>query len=403
MNCYPNAKACLYPFASLTVAPSGVVRLCSSTSHALGDLRHQSFQEIWLGDELEKIRQQMLKPEEPSSCLRCYDLERRQLISKRQHFNQRRELTYGSSAIAEAFSQTSARPQLLHLDISFSNKCNLACAMCSSEYSSKWFTLDQRAIDEGLGFRSHLRKYQESFSLCDSVIDEIVEFHGPTLRSIIIKGGEPLIDKGCLRFLKRLSQSQSTRSDLIINIQTNGTLLSDDFFESIQDLKLEVGLSIDGIDDIYEWVRGYRFDPVTENIKRLHQCESVISIALDFTTTAFNLFQLPKFASYALALSQDLTKVSKCNFSSWAKEPHASPLGVRADDRLICAQELQEVTKLSPRFFDYSHEIVEVLAKPQSGIKELETLRNWTDFMNSVRGQRIQDLEPRLLPSLERA
>lgn len=63
---------CNIPFEHSLISCDGSVRCCcyQSPENSMGNLNEQSFEEIWLGDEFQKIRKQMLSMDYPSIC-RC--------------------------------------------------------------------------------------------------------------------------------------------------------------------------------------------------------------------------------------------------------------------------------------------------------------------------------------------
>ncbi|HRO67332.1 MAG TPA: SPASM domain-containing protein, partial [Pseudobdellovibrionaceae bacterium] len=202
---------CLYPFSSLMISPDGSVRLCSSSLDVMGDLTGSSVRDVWRGVRLRDVRETMSEGRWPRACRGCERSEEIGLPSKRRKFLESRNKVWGSSVCASALS--AEIPPVMHLDLSFSNLCNLSCVTCSGYYSTGWTEKEAKARGEGL-------LYQESKGvsgvkrLPPDRIDELLRDFVPQLRTLLIKGGEPLVDPECLRFLEGLAKSPDRRADL---------------------------------------------------------------------------------------------------------------------------------------------------------------------------------------------
>lgn len=398
MELAPHPSACLYPFLSLTVSAVGDVELCCTTTFKVGSLRTHTFQELWSGPVFDDVRRAMLEGRELKACKSCYQAERDGLLSKRIKFHHSRRRVLGEEACRSAFDLR--EPVVSHLDISFSNVCNLSCVMCMSRYSTSWFAKDQKALEEGLFFRTFREGPFEPNRLSDERIDELVERFVPQLRTIIIKGGEPFMETQCLSFLKKLSRSTARRKDLVVNIQTNATRVNDEILEAVDGLNLEIGISMDGTADFYRWIRGFDFEKVIANVARLNQSRAVVKMGLDFTASAFNVHQLLGFGRFALELAREYPKIFACSFINWARQEYLSPTLIPLDEREAIADELQGLWRTDP-FFEGIGAMTDLLRRPQSGEEDLEKFRRWTDFCNRMRGFEIQRLEPRLLRALK--
>ena len=91
---------------------------------------------------------------------------------------------------------------LRHLDISFSNTCNLSCIMCSNIFSSKWNSI-QKLFPAELADKKGNMPGNFTHTLTKKQIDEILE-KCDSLITCSIKGGEPLYDKKTLSNRKNL-------------------------------------------------------------------------------------------------------------------------------------------------------------------------------------------------------
>lgn len=166
-----------------------------------------------------------------SDCRSCAFDEQNKVISRRQRYHER--------FTNEDFL----------LDLSLGNYCNLKCRMCNHYNSTSWFT-DSIA----LGIPKHKLK---SFQLSKQQIDSLIEFLSTLDKRIIIelKGGEPLMHKNSKYFFQQLKDLSKTKT-IKIECITNGTLFPDWFEDAIVNIDVDLKISIDGLYDVYEYVRG---------------------------------------------------------------------------------------------------------------------------------------------------
>ena len=88
-----------------------------------------------------------------------------------------------------------------------------------------------------------------------------------TLEVLMIKGGEPLYDKNCLSLLNRISE---VKPGLKIKLVSNITHIPQKTLDTLSKLtNVELNVSIDGTGKIYEWIRGYSFDKIVNNYKKI--------------------------------------------------------------------------------------------------------------------------------------
>lgn len=164
-----------------------------------------------------------------------------------------------------------------YLDISFGNTCNLDCVMCSNKFSSKW----NKIVKEKPIHLDFLTSYETPYtqSLSYEEIDNVIEIL-PDLKVVTIKGGEPLYDKKSLYFLDKMADKNIT-----FRIVTNGVAPNWDIVKRIKNL--EIVMSVDGIWDVYEWIRGSSFETIVENYKKFK--DTVSRLSINYTVSAYNV------------------------------------------------------------------------------------------------------------------
>ncbi len=118
-----------------------------------------------------------------------------------------------------------------------SSKCNLKCKYCF--YNS---IADEREVSD-YGFLS-----EEALEV---IVNRIEEYCDGGVCNIGFQGGEPmLIGLDFYKKLVELTSSKKTKFNFMI--QTNGTLITEDFAKFFYDNKFLVGVSLDGNKDMHD-------------------------------------------------------------------------------------------------------------------------------------------------------
>jgi MoaA/NifB/PqqE/SkfB family radical SAM enzyme len=135
----------------------------------------------------------------------------------------------------------SAEKKIKSLEIFFSNTCNLGCFMCSSDVSS--YAAEERYQTKIIPTRS---------SMIDNVqlaLDTINLL--PDLQNITFIGGEFFLHKRNSEILDVIIQ-KNFKCDVV----TNASVITPPLLEKLQQVKnLDVGISVDGTDDVYNFMR----------------------------------------------------------------------------------------------------------------------------------------------------
>lgn len=264
---------CNYPNSGLFISPMGSVSPCCAIIY--GE-KFNSIEQFYSDDFFKSIRESNDKGKilDHPACINC-------------------KTNFEKSQTSQLDRSKKILPETNHikirrLDISFGNTCNLDCVMCTSYYSSKWNKVVEAMPKEIRRFKNEPGMY---FSMSYEQIDNIIESCGSSLESVIIKGGEPFYDKKTIYFLDKLSD---INPNVRLNIVSNCTIINEDILKKFKNLY--VVASVDGIFEIYEYVRGFNFSEVEENIDRILSYKK--GLVLNFTASAYNFAIWPKFYEY---------------------------------------------------------------------------------------------------------
>jgi MoaA/NifB/PqqE/SkfB family radical SAM enzyme len=385
-------KGCFLPLNAIAVHPQGFPHFCLTST-----MKHEGGLKDFEAKRME-IHEALLRGEWPTTCLRCKNKEDRNLQSRRTRTWERKAAMYGME-LAKNIVENESRATIRHLEISFSNVCNISCVMCSSEFSSSWIPLDKRAVEGGIQFRDFTTPFQKIHKINKELLDEIVE-HLEDIDLIIIKGGEPTREPVCLEFLKKVASSTKKKSNLSVFLQSNGTRDPKEWMVGLEDLNFEVGFSIDGWNEVFRWIRGADFERVLNHFIEIQNKNSVKSVSIDFTLSAFNCFHLPEFFEELIELKKRSPKLLEVPVFQWVQQDYASPLNLRIEDRIRIADQLEPIMKKGGDLFLNSENLLRVLRQPRANESSIEKARTWYDYLKSIRGYAMKDWDQKIVESL---
>lgn len=175
---------CITPFTTLLFEANGDVCLCrqKGTDFVIGNLKEQSWQEIWNGEKIKKIREEFLKGQ-VQTCSQeiCYDF---------CHLS-----VDNNTLLPLADFSLEQKDPPLKITPNFNGKCNLQCPMCHVWQFSN-------GLYDQIGFWDILEK-------------EILPF----VKEIDLFSGEPFIQKDTYRLIKLVSKM---KKDCCFSFTTNG-------------------------------------------------------------------------------------------------------------------------------------------------------------------------------------
>ena len=382
-------KLCLIPFTGLNIHPTGEWQLCPSSRKKTALNPEESLSSIFKGKTLNSVRETMLAGREVvPDCSSCHKLEKEGVESRRTRFNKKKLKIYGRDLCYNSVYEKEKK--LLELDISFSNLCNLDCVTCNSDYSSSWIKKDHKAVSEGLSWRNGKKKtWQVNKSFIDSFIGNSLE----DIKLVFIKGGEPLIDSGCLYFLKKLSELKKER--LIVYVQTNGTIMDSRVISAIKNLNTEVSFSVDGLKAHYNWIRGFNFSKMMKNFEQLNTVKSLKHSYFNYTVSAFNFHRIPDFIEFFMEEKKKYPKLRRLSFTI----AHQSYLNFRVFNREAreeIKQKIQETVKdlnVEEDFLDSYTALLQELSMEKLNESAIQNFQKWLSFCNSMRKKNLQDID----------
>ena len=237
---------CALPWTHQFIDPQGRVKPCcrfflpqKTEKKSKINLSEKTLNEIFSGSLMRDIRIKMLNNQKVEGCLRCYQEEASGKKSLRERYNHNIELN-PKNLISDL-----KQPKIRWIELAISNDCNLACRMCDSRYSWKWF--DDEKDFYGKPFIK-TKKIKADVNVITPFLKDLVH--------IKFTGGEPLITPDHFTVLDKLLKLE-TVGNIFLNYSTNLTVRpKTDLIKKWKKFKhVEIACSFDGIKDTWELVR----------------------------------------------------------------------------------------------------------------------------------------------------
>ena len=187
--------------------------------------------------------------------------------------------------------------------------CNLACEYCFEGNGKNRCYPNIKLINQ---------KFEDGIDYFDTYIDEIYSINNSRTTKMIFHGGEPLLIKD-YNLRKVMERQKEKQHNILWSLQTNGTLINEQYITLFKEFSVSVGVSIDGLKDQHNKYRVFKngnptFDIVFNNLKKM--LESGIHCGILATISNINIGNLIEF--YELFADKDV------NFSFNALYPNVN-------------------------------------------------------------------------------
>jgi len=280
---------CPVPFYSIEINTNETAKLCCVSSKRYKT--NKNFIEFWNSEEMESVRERMLSDEpDHQDCGVCYSREDNFNFSKRYDDLYRYKRFFTKKLIFPA-----------HLQLKITNICNLKCIMCSPQYSSKW----NEDVDKLKHMRTSLVKTKPEYLEHDylkKILSMYLQTKTLTPKKIELYGGEPMLAKHFWKIIYNIDPIKLKNVSFVTN--TNGTIITDEHIKCLfRFKKCMINFSIDGIEDVFEFVRfPANWNRVESNIKKLITYQDKLphkfEIGLYYTLSSYSAIGLNDFIDY---------------------------------------------------------------------------------------------------------
>ena len=278
---HPNKIFCTAPFTTVRIESFDQHNITSNVAGTVfkpgcvyrAQAPISTLKEYLNGTEMQQLRDNKLTGAIPSiGCASCSGPESLGMTSIRQQL------------LLKPWA--SAEKKIRMLDVFFGNTCNLGCLMCGPDYSS--FASEER-------YRAGLTPYRiPLIDNTDLVMQTINQL--PDLESVTFLGGEFFLSKNSLNYL-----DQIILQGLQCTITTNATVIPTMVLHKLQQIpELQLRISVDGTEDVYEFIRyPAKWTTLNQNIDLLQANLPHAEFHIAIVVQPLNIQTLPELLDWA--------------------------------------------------------------------------------------------------------
>jgi organic radical activating enzyme len=267
------------------IDPTGRVKPCCrfAEKHRPNEnnLNEKTLSEVFYGEWMNDVRDKMMRGDEVSGCIRCYQEESAGKRSLRERYHDNKDLPIDELVDLE-------NPSIRWIELAISNDCNLACRMCDSRYAWKWFKEEQELFGKTW---NTVEKSKSDIANIYPFINDLVH--------IKFTGGEPLMTKDQWVLVDKLLAERDC-SEIFLNYSTNCTIMpKDSWVEKWSKFKqVEFALSFDSANaaesEYIRWPAKYETtETVTKRFLELKQSHG-FNVLLRSTISILNVWHMPE-------------------------------------------------------------------------------------------------------------
>ena len=318
---------CLYPFAAFSIDNPGHTRICCNNNAWDRVYQNKKFSDPTF--DLEKdynnplhteLRQYVIKDERHPSCQKCWDIEDSGAESYRQMFEKsffaKKDPEYWISKCDDQGNISNI--ELVYLDITFGNKCNLKCVMCSG-YNSSLFAKEQ--YDSRVINLTQYNKLRSIDWFEDADQFDSIEKYFPDVQRIHILGGEPLLIEH-QEFLKKFIKA-GTSKNVELSYNSNLTVLPREILDVWKEFKrVALCVSVDAYGPLNEFIRfPMKWSKLERNLEEVSNIPGNIRLELHATFGALNYISFTNFLEWAKAMAEKYPALEPVPFFNYIYEP----------------------------------------------------------------------------------
>lgn len=273
---------CAAPSVSIELDPTGwVYGCCANQLYPLGRIGPERLRDLWGGERAAVLRESLARWDLSVGCGSC-----------RWHLEHGR--MDPDAAVYDGYPLHRPDPAgPASITFALSNRCNLACVMCTPELSS--------TLRHAAGLSPIANPYDDAF------FDDLVPFL-PGLSYAKFLGGEPFLIPEHHRVWDLMAEVGGPPR---LQVTTNGSIWNQRVEQTLDRFAVDVTVSIDGATAAtYEAIRGGGdFATVRANLERFRAaCDAKgTELRLCFCLMTNNWHELPRFLAWAMELRAAVT------------------------------------------------------------------------------------------------
>ena len=303
MKVYP--KSCIAPVVGFTLDPKGEIALCCNSRRVGTKLSDISSIKDFFLDEKYKNYREINNDKGWDNITECYGCIRDKKLNRESNVH------WFETQLDKPYEYYRDNLKFRFLEVTTSNICNLSCAMCNSYFSSMWHKIHEQVLGTPLDPNA-LNK------ISDHDLEKVLKVI-PDLEVLMIKGGEPFADKANTKILKSLI---GVNKNCKITIVSNMHTMSKENLDIMKALhkqgnQISLSVSIDGVGETYDWIRGGAFQTTVKTMERYYK-ETQAKFAIQVTVSVWNILRLKEIYQYF----KDKPYLTKINFENIIESPY---------------------------------------------------------------------------------
>ncbi len=371
---------CNLPWNQLYVSTSGNHRICCNNLDNITkddgylhyNMTRDKITDSWNSEYMKDMRRKLMRGEKHKNCERCYLQEDLGHISMRDT-NGMKELIENTKA-----DGTYETPPW-HLELHFGNLCNLACKMCSQNYSTtigkelikmgeqdpdflNWVKKESGVVNNWTGQLDIVYDWFKN----DKIKLEVFEHVSKNVTSLNVIGGEPTVIKEFFELIAYCYE-QKTLGDKTVLIHSNMTNTNPKLSQWLSKMKTwSIAASVDGIGDRNRYIR-YPSDwaSIVKNIKFYNDITKAHNNGQVVFGPAIQLLNIDQLAEMCFFFEEMCPSSHSIGFYSHVKYP------------IICDYDIAPT--------EYKLKVADSLEKKIKGIKNQRYVEDLYTHINGLR------------------
>ena len=384
---------CIYPWIHLHAYPTGEAYPCchAEMAYPVGNCKKQTLREIWSGQPMQDLRDDMLNERPNAACGRCYEQEQAGFFSGRKSANKHH---------GHHVKKLDANPfEMTYWDIRFSNLCNLRCRSCGHIFSSSWYQDQVQLAGPEWQQRNRVMNFAGRTEI--DMWEQLIP-HFDHVEQIYFAGGEPLMMDEHYRILEELEHRGRFHVRLIYNTNFTHTRLKDrsvfDYWRKFD--SVAVGASLDAMGPRAEYIRkGTDWDLVERNRQEMLEVCPRVDFYISPTLSIMNAWHLPDF--HRSWVDRGLIRPQDLNVNILQDPPHyridIAPMRYKQRIRMKYAEHLEWLRPqdyLNRATVGFESAINFMMATDNSALQA--QFRHKTLQLDHIRNESLLDIIPEL-------
>ena len=299
-----NKKMCAHAWSGFHIWTDGTVGVCCDYTGSIVDDNNQpyninshSVEQILSSRYMNNLRDQMRSGQDPIGCKGCVDTECTGGDSRRMLAPYRLENIWGLIDW-----ESDSVDNLGYIGGHLGNLCNLKCRICSPAFSSTVAAeeLSQVPKNEIKLHPTYKVSNNTNWALKKKELWETLK-DKPQIKNFEFLGGEPFMLKHNLEFMQYLLDTQRSK-ECIFDFTSNGTFYPEIFDHADQFKRLVVTLSIDNIQQRFEYERsGAHWNVLQDTVEKFMKVKSknpTFKIGVGIAVNIQNVLYLPELITW---------------------------------------------------------------------------------------------------------